>query len=184
MSQLAQAVHGVLRTGSALGFLNMDLATLGILLAVAGIVMTIVLGLPPLLRRRSVTYWTSPSWTRQTQKIGTRRVPTLAIRWSVRGSKSNIQGVLCATQGPSGEWFTFSHPKGVVNLPKEDLFTYINLLSEKPFNSTITSPSDIGKPVTDAAGKISLGRYKLRICWYEGNKKRQHEKIFSFIVKN
>lgn len=162
---------------------EMDSATLGIVLALAGIVITLALGLPPLLRRRNVVHWDSPVWRRETKKIRTTRVPTVTVRWSVRGSNTAIQDVECAIQGPSGKWVSLAYPKGKLDVPKENLFTYINLLNERPFNSVISSPADMGKPVVNATASARLGRYRLRIRWYEGVKKRRREKIFSYVVR-
>ncbi|MCP8999859.1 hypothetical protein NFC73_08960 [Pseudarthrobacter sp. RMG13] len=161
----------------------MDPTTLGILLGLVGIAITVALGLPPLLRRRSVTHWTPPTWNRGTEKIGTTRIPVVTVRWAVRGSNASIQGVECSVRGPSGKWRQLAAPKGKLDLPKENLYTYINLVDELPFNSVVASPVNIGKPVSDAVALAKKGRYQLRIRWYEDDKPRRREKVFSYVVR-
>lgn len=162
---------------------SMDPTTFGILLAFAGIAITVALGLPPLLRRRSVTHWTPPTWRRGTEKIGTTRIPVVTVRWAVRGSNASIQIVECSVQGPSGKWRQLAYPKGKLDLPNENLFTHINLVNEMPFNSVVTSPANIGKPVSDAVALAKIGRYQLRIRWHEDDKRRRREKVFPYVVR-
>lgn len=69
-------------------------------------------------------------------------------------------------------------------MPKDDLYTYINLLDGRPFNSTITSPNDIGKPVTDLTSQAVKGKYALRIRWVEPERpRRRRQKVFSYTVR-
>lgn len=112
-------------------------------------------------------------------KIGTTRVPILTARWGVHGVKS-VNGVECAVRGPSGKWQVCSWPKGTLDLPKDDLYTHINLVTERPFNATSSSPANIGKPVRSILDQAVKGSYELRVRWYESDKpKKVREKVFS-----
>ena len=94
-----------------------------------------------------------------------------------------IQGVECAVRSPTGEWHVCTWPKGRVEPPKGDLYTYVNLLDGKPFNTTITSPADLGKPVKDLTEGAVKGKYQLRIRWFEPEKPtRRRQRIFSYVV--
>lgn len=75
-------------------------------------------------------------------------------------------------------------PKGQVQLPKDDLCTYVNLLDGQPFNSTIASTADIGRPVMDLTAKAVKGTYTLRIRWVEPERPRRvRQKLFSHHVR-
>lgn len=136
---------------------SMDLTILGIVLGFVGIGATILLGVPPLIRRRVAPHRTSPSWTLGAMKIGTTRVPVLTVRWAARGTTS-IQGVECAVRGPLGKWYQCSTPKGTLDLRNEHLYTYIHLVTQRPFNSTVSSPTDFGKPLNDIVNLAVKGR--------------------------
>lgn len=120
----------------------------GILLAAVGIVLTVVLGLAALRRRRAAPHWTPPGWTVGAMKVGTQRLPVATIRWTVRG-EGEAQGVECAVRSPSGSWQRCASPSGRLQLPKSDLCAYVNLVDGQPFNTTIASPAGIRAPVTD-----------------------------------
>ena len=75
-------------------------------------------------------------------------------------------------------------PKGQLQLPKDDLYTYVNLLNGQPFNSTIASPADIGKSVSDLTAQTVKGTYLLRIRWVEPERpRRARQKVFSYDVR-
>lgn len=115
-------------------------------------------------------------------KIRTQRLPVLTVKWGVRGSNA-IQGLECAIRAPEGDWQVCAWPRGRLVPPKDDLYTYINLVNGSPFNSTITSPADIGKPVEDFTEKAVKGRYQLRIVWFEPERpRRRRKKLFSYTV--
>lgn len=159
-----------------------DQGDFGIVLGVVGIVITVALGVPALRRRRVAPHWTEPHWTVGTMKVRTQRLPVLTARWGVRGSLP-IQAVECAVQSPAGKWHVCAWPKGTVQPPQERLYTYVNLLDGKPFNSTIASPADIGKPVQDLTQRAIKGEYQLRITWHEPEKPtRKRQKTFTYLV--
>lgn len=155
----------------------------GIVLAIAGIVITIGFGAPVLKRRRFKPSWTQPIWTSTSLKQRTHLLPVLRIEWSVRGT-GVLQDVECAVRSPSGTWRTCSSPKGTVSLPRRNLYTYVDLRNGHTFNTTIASPVDHGKPVTDLTGDAVPGKYALRIRWYEPNKpSRRRQTIFTHVVR-
>jgi hypothetical protein len=160
----------------------MDQGDLGIVLAIVGIAATIGLEIPALRRRRIALHWTNPVWTLGAMKIRTHRVPVLTVRWGVRG-RNAIQGVECAVRSPKSDWRVCALPKGRVEPPKEDLYTYVSLLDGSPFNSTISSPADLGKPVEDLTKSAVKGKYQLRIRWFEPERPaRRRQKVFSYVV--
>lgn len=157
---------------------------LGIVLGIVGIVITVVLGLAALpRRRRSAPHWTRPDWKTAPMKVGGQRLPVLTIRWNLRGS-SSIQGVSCAVRLPSGAWRECKSPRGSLDPPKDGLFTHVNLVDGETFNATIASPADIGKPVTDLTGRAVKGKYALRIQWVEPEiPSRVRRKEFLHVVR-
>jgi hypothetical protein len=166
----------------------MDVGTISLLVTVAFGVVTVILAAPPLLKmwneRGSKAHWTTPLWTVEPMKIGTVVTPVLTARWEVRGPNASIQGVEMAVQGPSGKWKKLAYPKGNLVVPKSSLQTYIDMTTETPFSTVVSSPADIGKPVRSTVELARKGRYKLRIYWYENDRpKRRHEKVFSHFVK-
>jgi len=159
-----------------------DQGNWGIVLAIVGIGATMALGIPALRRRRVAPHWTEPQWIVGAMKIRTHRVPVLTVRWGVRGQNA-IQGVECAVRSPRVDWRVCAWPKGRLEPPREDLYTYVNLLDGNPFNSIVTSPVDLGKPVEDFTGRAVKGKYQLRIRWFEPDKPaRRRQRVFSYVI--
>ena len=154
----------------------------GIVIGVVSGVLTVVFGVPVYRCRKMKPHWTQPTWTVAAQRHGTFRLPVLTIRWEVRGA-GELQGVECAVQPPSGDWQVCSTPKGSISLPKSNMYTYVDLRNGRTFNTTIASPADIGKPVTDLTAEAVPGRCSLRIRWYEPHRpSRQRQTTFTHIV--
>lgn len=115
-------------------------------------------------------------------KIRTVLIPTLTPRWRVGGAET-IHGVDCAVLPPGGkDWRLSSWPNGKVTMNK-DLYLYINMISGQPFVSTMSSPVDHGKTVTDRRADAVKGEYRLRIRWYESaTPQKRRQKIFKHKV--
>lgn len=146
----------------------MDATTLNTLVTIVGIgvtVVAIVLGVMGLLRRRLKPHWTTPVWMVTRVKVRTAVVPVLRVDWGVRGD-AEIHDVLCTVSGPQGNTKDLTAPKGTVQMGK-NFFTYVSLIDGAPFNTLISSPVDIGKPVTSMLDRAVRGRYTLRLRWSE-----------------
>ena len=155
----------------------------GIVIGIVSVVLTVGFGVLAYRRRRVKPYWAQPRWTVAAQKHGTFRLPVLTIRWEVRGT-GELQGVECAVKPPSGDWQVCSSPKGSISLPRTNMYTYVDLRNGRTFNTTVASPADLGKPVTDLTAEAVPGRYTLRIRWYEPYRpSRQRETTFAHIVR-
>lgn len=155
----------------------------GIVIGLVGVALTVVFGIPVYLRRRHKQHWIAPTWTVRAQKQRTSLLPVLEIRWGVRGT-GELQEVECAVQAPTGTWQTCSWPSGNIALPRNNLYSYVDLRTGKPFSSTIASAADIGKSISDLTADAVPGKYTLRITWYEPDKPaRQRRVTFTHTVR-
>lgn len=109
--------------------------------------------------------------------------PVLCARWDVRGSDT-IQGVECRVRSPNGGWKVCTWPRGRLAIPKDDLYTYINLTNGQPFNTTLSSPLDYGRATEDITDLAVKGKYKLRLTWHEeDHPKRKRQQTFSYTLR-
>ena len=163
----------------------MDTTTLNTLVTIVGIgvtVVAIVLGVMGLRCRRVKPHWTTPTWKVTRVTVRTTMVPVLRVDWGVRGD-TEIHDVLCTISGPQGHTRDLTLPKGTTQMGK-DFFTYVSLIDGAPINTLISSPADIGKPVTSMIDQAMKGRYTLRLRWSEKFRpSKLREKSFSHIVE-
>lgn len=154
----------------------------GIVIGLASIALGLLACWPVLRRRRAALHWTAPTWKAGPMRVRTKRIPVLTIRWGLLGV-GEAQGVECAVRSPKGEWSTCAWPKGTLRPPKENLYTYVNLLTGETFNTQISSPVDFGKPVVDFTDGLVAGEYVLRLRWFEAERPtKQHERTFAHVV--
>ncbi|WP_460785222.1 hypothetical protein [Microbacterium tumbae] len=145
-------------------------------------VVAIVLGVMGFRRRRVKPHWTTPAWKMVRVKVRTTVVPVLRVDWGVRGH-ADIHDVLCTVSGPQGNTRDLTWPNGTVQMGK-DFFTYVSLIDGAPFNTLISSPVDIGKPVTSMLDRAVTGRYTLRVRWSEEIRpSKLRERTFSHTVE-